>query len=75
MSHVVYDAISESAAADAFQNKYGQRGLVNYDFSKAQTIVSIGADFLGDWQGGGFDRMLCKGRIPKNGKMSSSYSV
>ena len=70
VSHVVYDAISESAAADAFQNKYGQRGLVNYDFSKAQTIVSIGADFLGDWQGGGFDAAYAQGRVPKNGKMS-----
>ena len=70
VSHVVYDAISESAAADAFQNKYGKRGLVNYDFSKAQTIVSIGADFLGDWQGGGFDAAYAKGRVPKNGKMS-----
>ena len=70
VSHVVYDAISESAAADAFQNKYGSRGLANYDFSKAQTIVSIGADFLGDWQGGGFDAAYAQGRIPKNGKMS-----
>ena len=70
VSHIVYDAISESKAADAFQNKYGKRGLVNYDFSKAQTIVSIGADFLGDWQGGGFDAAYAKGRVPKNGKMS-----
>ncbi|MDG1041274.1 MAG: TAT-variant-translocated molybdopterin oxidoreductase, partial [Flavobacteriaceae bacterium] len=70
VSHVVYDAISESAAADAYQNKYGQRGLANYDFSKAQTIVSIGADFLGDWQGGGFDAAYAQGRVPKNGKMS-----
>ena len=68
--HVVYDAISESAAADAYQSKYGTRGLVNYDFSKAQTIVSIGADFLGDWQGGGFDAAYAQGRVPKNGKMS-----
>jgi molybdopterin-containing oxidoreductase family iron-sulfur binding subunit len=68
--HVVYDAISESAAADAYQNKYGERGLANYDFSKAMTIVSIGADFLGDWQGGGFDSGYAKGRIPNEGKMS-----
>jgi molybdopterin-containing oxidoreductase family iron-sulfur binding subunit len=68
--HVVYDAISESAALRAFQNAYGERGLANYDFSKASTIVSIGADFLGDWQGGGFDAGYAKGRIPTNGKMS-----
>ncbi|MCK0178603.1 TAT-variant-translocated molybdopterin oxidoreductase [Flavobacteriaceae bacterium S0862] len=68
--HVVYDAISESAAVEAYQNTYGERGLANYDFSKAATIVSIGADFLGDWQGGGFDSAYAKGRIPKNGRMS-----
>ncbi|MBR9844793.1 MAG: TAT-variant-translocated molybdopterin oxidoreductase [Algicola sp.] len=68
--HVVYDAVSESAALDAYQAKYGERGLANYDFSKASTIVSVGADFLGDWQGGGFDSGYSKGRVPKNGKMS-----
>ena len=68
--HVAYDAISESAGLDAFQAKYGERGLANYDFEKAATIVSIGADFLGDWQGGGFDSGYSKGRIPQDGKMS-----
>lgn len=68
--HVVYDAISESSAIDAYQNKYGKRGLANYHFSKASTIVSVGADFLGDWQGGGFDSGYAKGRIPNHGKMS-----
>lgn len=68
--HVIYDAVSESAALDAFQAKYGERALANYDFSQAATIVSVGADFLGDWQGGGFDGDYAKGRIPKDGKMS-----
>jgi MoCo/4Fe-4S cofactor protein with predicted Tat translocation signal len=68
--HVVYDAVSESSALDAYQAKYGERGLANYDFSKAMTIVSVGADFLGDWQGGGFDSGYSKNKIPQNGKMS-----
>ncbi|MGS2727426.1 TAT-variant-translocated molybdopterin oxidoreductase [Psychroserpens sp. BH13MA-6] len=68
--HVIYDAVSESAALDAFEAKYGTRGLADYDFSKAMTIVSVGADFLGDWQGGGFDAGYAQGRVPKNGKMS-----
>ncbi|GAA4800301.1 TAT-variant-translocated molybdopterin oxidoreductase [Litoribaculum gwangyangense] len=68
--HVIYDAISESAALDAYQAKYGERALANYDFAKAMTIVSIGADFLGDWQGGGFDSGYSKNRIPDHGKMS-----
>ncbi|WP_179344294.1 TAT-variant-translocated molybdopterin oxidoreductase [Winogradskyella ursingii] len=68
--HVAYDAISESATLDAYQAKYGVRGMANYDFSKAMTIVSVGADFLGDWQSGGYDSGYSKNRIPANGKMS-----
>jgi len=71
--HVVYDAVSESAALDAFEAVYGERALVDYDFSKANTIVSVGADFLGDWQGGGFDSGYAQGRIPQAGKMSKHY--
>jgi len=68
--HVTYDAISESAGLDAYQAKYGSRGLANYDFSKAMTIVSVGADFLGDWHGGGFDSGYSTKRVPDHGKMS-----
>jgi molybdopterin-containing oxidoreductase family iron-sulfur binding subunit len=68
--HVVYDTVSEDAALNAFQARYGQRALPSYDFSRAETIVSIGADFLGDWAGGGYDAAYAKGRIPKNGRMS-----
>ncbi|SHJ58732.1 TAT-variant-translocated molybdopterin oxidoreductase [Pseudozobellia thermophila] len=70
VNHVVYDAISESSALDAFEAKYGERALADYDFGKAGLIVSFGADFLGDWQGGGYDAGYAKGRVPKNGKMS-----
>ena len=68
--HVIYDAVSESAALDAVEAVYGERVLVDYDFSKAEVIVSVGADFLGDWQGGGYDSSYAKGRVPHNGKMS-----
>lgn len=68
--HVSYDAVSESATLDAYQAKYGVRGMANYDFSKAMTVVSIGADFLGDWHGGGFESGYAKKRIPDHGKMS-----
>ncbi|MDC1325634.1 TAT-variant-translocated molybdopterin oxidoreductase [Ulvibacter sp.] len=68
--HVIYDTVSSSEALDAFQNTYGIRALADYDFSKAELIVSVGADFLGDWQGGGYDAAYAKGRVPKQGKMS-----
>ena len=73
--HVVYDAVSSSEALDAFESVYGERALVDYDFSKASLIVSVGADFLGDWQGGGYDSGYAKGRIPQNGKMSRHFQL
>src|SRR5690554_6577146 len=70
VDHVVYDTISEDAALTAFEAKYGQRALADYNFENADLIVSFAADFLGDWQGGGYDSGYAKGRVPKNGKMS-----
>jgi molybdopterin-containing oxidoreductase family iron-sulfur binding subunit len=70
VKHVSYDAVSEDAALEAFNAKYGTRALAEYDFSKADVIVSIAADFLSDWQGGGYDAGYAQGRVPKNGKMS-----
>ena len=68
--HVTYDAIGSDAALNAFEAKYGERALADYDLSKADLIISFGADFLSDWQGGGYDGGYAKGRIPKEGKMS-----
>ncbi len=73
VKHITYDSFSESAALNAFQSRYGVRGLSNYDFSKSKVIISIGADFLGDWQGGGFDCSYAKSRVPDNGKMSRHF--
>jgi len=70
VTHVTYDAISENAALTAFEAKYRERALPDYDFSQAEIIVSFGADFLGDWHGGGFDSGYAKGRVPTNGRMS-----
>ncbi len=69
VKHVVYDAVSESGTLDAFEAMYGKRALPNYHFDKAETIVSFGADFLGDWQGG-FEKSYAKSRSLENGKMS-----
>ncbi|MEM9077255.1 MAG: TAT-variant-translocated molybdopterin oxidoreductase [Bacteroidota bacterium] len=74
-NHVVYDAISEDAALNAFKAMYGERALADYDFEKAELIISFGADFLGDWQGGGYDHGYAKGRVPKNGKMSKHIQL
>jgi MoCo/4Fe-4S cofactor protein with predicted Tat translocation signal len=70
VEHIEYDAVSSSSALDAFEQVYGFRALANYNFEEASLIVSVGADFLGDWQGGGYDSAYAKGRVPKAGKMS-----
>lgn len=73
--HVVYDAVSSSEALDAYEAVYGERALANYDFSQADVIVAVGADFLGDWQGGGYDAGYANKRIPKQGKMSKHIQI
>lgn len=75
VEHVIYDAVSYDAALDAFEQAYGERAFAGYDFGKAEVIVSVGADFLSDWQGGGYDCNYAKNRIPKNGKMSKHIQM
>lgn len=73
VKHVVYDSVSESEALDAVNEMYGFRALPDYDLEKAEAIIAVGADFLGDWQGGGFEAGYAKGRIPSEGKMSKHF--
>jgi molybdopterin-containing oxidoreductase family iron-sulfur binding subunit len=68
--HITYDAIAQDSALNAFEMTYGERAMADYNFEKAELIVSFGADFLGDWQGGGYDAGYSRGRVPKEGKMS-----
>ena len=47
--HVMYDSASAYAIIEAHSENFGQRAIPSYDFSKADIIVSFGADFLGTW--------------------------
>ncbi|RYE21509.1 MAG: 4Fe-4S dicluster domain-containing protein [Sphingobacteriales bacterium] len=47
--HVQYDAVSYSGMLLANESSYGKRAIPSYQFDKAKTIVSLGADFLGTW--------------------------
>ena len=77
IEHIEYDSVSESSTIDAHELMYGIRALPYYDFQNAKCIVSISADFLGDWQGSNYDHDYVKGRIPnkKNGKASMSKHI
>lgn len=78
VKHVVYDAVSYSGMLDANLAAYGKRTLPSYHFDKAQTIVSIGADFLGTWLSPvEFSKAYSKGRKidAKTLKLSKHYQV
>ena len=76
IEHIEYDTISSSSALDAFENIYGIRALADYDFSKAETIVSVDADFLSDWQGGSYSSGWSKTRVPNaDNNNSMSYHI
>jgi molybdopterin-containing oxidoreductase family iron-sulfur binding subunit len=47
--HIMYDSASSHALIEANKSNFGQAAVPSYDFSKAEVIVSFGADFLGTW--------------------------
>jgi molybdopterin-containing oxidoreductase family iron-sulfur binding subunit len=69
VKHVQYDAVSYSGLAKA------NGGVIpHYDFSKAKTIVSIGADFLGSWlMPAAFTAQYAQTRKPEGEWMSKHY--
>src|SRR5690606_28110832 len=64
VEHVVYDAVNYSPALDAAEEVFGQRVLPFYDLSTSELVVSFNADFLGDYNGGGFEEGYAKARKP-----------
>ena len=78
IKHVIYDAISYSGMLEANMACYGKRTLPTYHFEKAQTIVSLGADFLGTWLSPiEFAKGYSKGRkiSAKTMKLSKHYHI
>lgn len=78
VKHVVYDAISYSGMLQANEACYGKKTLPTYHFDKANTIVSLGADFLGTWLSPvEFSKGYASGRkiSAKNIKLSKHYQV
>mgnify|MGYP000898098248 FL=1 len=70
---IEYDTISEEATLRAFEKRCGLRAMPDYDFSKAKLIVSFDADFLGDWNGGGYEAGYAQGRIPSKANGMSHH--
>jgi len=69
VKHVQYDTVSYSGLAKA-----NGGSVPNYDFSKAKTIVSIAADFLGTWlMPAAFTAQYAQTRKPEGEWMSKHY--
>lgn len=64
VEHVVHDAVNYSPALDAAEEMFGQRVLPFYNLSTSELVVSFNADFLGDYNGGGFEGGYAKARKP-----------
>jgi MoCo/4Fe-4S cofactor protein with predicted Tat translocation signal len=47
--HIQYDQVSMYGMMKANEESFGSAFIPSYDFSKADIIVSIGADFIGTW--------------------------
>ncbi|NUM31116.1 MAG: TAT-variant-translocated molybdopterin oxidoreductase [Bacteroidetes bacterium] len=71
---ITYDSISYSGILLANEKSFGKRVIPNYNFDKADVIVSFGADFLGTWISPvEYTKKWTKNRNPKNGTMSRHY--
>ena len=61
---VTYDAFPYAANLDAAQEVFGVRQLPVYDLSSTQLVVSFGADFLGDFNGGSLEVSYAAAKKP-----------
>jgi len=76
--HVTYDPVSYAGMLLANEECYGKRALPSYHFDKAQTILSLDADFLGTWLSPvEFSSQYSSGRkvSAKNPKMSRHFHI
>ena len=66
LKHVSYDAVSVSSQLNIYEKLIGHRALPRYRFEKASLVVSVGSDFLGDWNGQNVAPEYAAARKPGN---------
>jgi len=71
---VSYDAVSYSGIIEANKESFNKSVVPAYNFDKAKTIVSVGADFMGNW----LDTQMyitdyAEARKPENDWMSKHF--
>lgn len=74
VEHIQYDAVSYAGMRNANLAAFGKSTIPTYNFSKAKTIVSVGADFLNGWLLSNVYRVeYAQTRKPENGWMSKHF--
>ena len=74
VEHIQYDAVSYDGIRQANKDSFGMDVIPSYDFAKADTIVSVGADFLNGWLlANAYSVEYAKNRKPEAGKMSKHF--
>ena len=74
VKHIQYDAVSYSAIRKANEESFGKGVIPAYDFSRARAIVSIDADFIGNWlMHSSYNVDYGKTRKPESGWMSRHF--
>ena len=74
VEHIQYDAVSYSGIRQANMESFGMEVIPSYDFAKADTIVSVGADFLNGWLlSNAYSVAYGANRKPESGKMSKHF--
>jgi molybdopterin-containing oxidoreductase family iron-sulfur binding subunit len=74
IEHIQYDAVSYSGMRKANLDTFGDSMIPSYDFSKAKTIVAVGADFLSSWlMPTQFATQYGKTRNPESSWMSKHF--
>lgn len=74
--HVEYELFSEAPIQYAAEKVYGKGYSTHFDFSKADVVLGVGADYLETWISPvKFSKEFSSRRKPEDGKISKVYHV
>jgi molybdopterin-containing oxidoreductase family iron-sulfur binding subunit len=79
LTHIEYELLTKDVVDEGARKVFGDGVTTHFDFSKAEVILSVGADYLETWLSPvEFSRQWAEGRKPKDGgnaKAKISYTV
>lgn len=73
--HIQYDAVSYRAIREVASADFGRNEFPSFDFSTAEAVVTLGADFLGNWaESLRYERDWASSRRPESGRMAKLFA-